>query len=125
MSDAVVPELIAEQAHRGHASGLSGIHSLLHQTLRRCLRVLGDQVAGLVEPCQARGGVGEQAHEAFELIAIGAGHLDDRIDARAAKLTRRDDVERREAATLVPSRTQAQCMQHLAFGHAWLPPTTG
>ncbi len=87
--------------------------------------VAGDRIAQLVQRGQARQRIVEQPHEGVELVPVHAGDLDDHIDARTAQFGGGDDLQRRDAAALVPDRPQPQGMQDLRLGDAQMADRLG
>src|SRR5690606_23634761 len=65
--------------------------------------------------CSSDLGVGQQQHEAIDLITIDTGDLQDHIDARPPQLAARDNFQRTYPTTAIPYRAQTQRMQYLAF----------
>ena len=78
-------------------------------------RISRQGIVRFIQCCQLLDRATQQSHEAVELIAVDARHLQHHVDAGAAQLRRRNHIEADETSAFIPDRVQPEGMQNLAF----------
>ena len=115
---AIIRRRIAEDPQRGELGRALRRLAGLNEPCGDPPAVARHRIVRLVQRRDLFDGTGQKPDEAVELVTVDAGHLQYDVDARAAELGARHDVDRDETPGRVPGRPQPERMHHLALDDA-------